>query len=1249
MKRALVLVASVLAVLPALSTAVNLTEFQGGAAAVIAGLEAPGFSAPVNLSIPAECHVRKAVLNVASAPGNATFPGDPSRVVLSLDGKALWTFAGQGFGALGNQTVFADGNATRMLDIGPGGGAAEQRIRLMKKAVPGSASLDLELTGKGAWVEKLNWSASGYSEQLGRSVSGAGDVNGDGYGDFLVGEPNYQNNGYAVGKARLFFGGPNVNATADLNFTSISYNHDQRGYSVSDAGDVNGDGYDDIIIGALNAYRSGGSYQSGAAFIYYGGPAMDTIADVALYGLNQYDSFGCSVSGAGDVNRDGYDDVIVGACNNDAAGSDSGQIYIFYGGQSMDSASDFVFNGSASGDAFGYSVSGAGDVNGDGYADVIAGAPYGGIMDNGYARLFFGGQGMGASASLNLTGETNWDNLGQSVSDAGDVNGDGYDDVLIGAPQFLNGTIRPGAAYLLLGGKPMDAKIDLRVEGESDYDFFGGSVSSAGDIDRDGRDDFLVGAPYWDAGTYNKGRAYAFLGGASPDGTPDMMFNGSEEYDQFGWAVSGAGDVNEDGRSDFLVGAPYANLGNYDTGRAYLFSWVPGILDPELSVGGRVVFSAKGYINATKKVDCLQAVAACLSTAIPNGTDQFDNRYVDVPVVLRAQSDGRAVLDNISIPYEYESAVPDFGEWLEEYRLGHKNAADQSGNLAVPLQVSASSGGRVRLSSLSVNYDDAPALLAPVPELALDEDTANGELADLHQFFVDDVDPAEVLSFSIVMATNSSLVALAIQNNRFLSADALEGEANDNWTGTVEAVVSCSDHFGSRRLSNPFTVVVQNVNDAPVITSRPPAQATAGEPYVYDVTADDGDHDVLVFKLAKAPAGMAINATSGRLEWTPPAGGLYDVTVLADDGKLSDRQSFTVSVPNRPPRFTSAPPAGAFVGVPLVYNLTAWDDDNDTLTWSLPAAPPGMTLSPGRLSWTPGAPGAFPVSIEVSDGKASAWQNFTLAVTQPNRAPKFTSTPPGAATAEVPLVHEVRAVDDDGDPVALSLSAGPPGMALEAGRLSWTPAGAGNFTVVLAATDGKGGSATQEFLLRVSPAVRPVVLVAFPSSGQSVEGKAEFSGTVQRGTHPVEKVEARIDGGGWMGATGTESWRLTFDAGKLRRGAHAVEVRAFDGKGWSEPVTVVFRIEKAAEDGNEGLSLMVLLGVAAALIAMVALAAAAMMRRRAPPPGKGPAEAPAGPPPAAPAGPGALPAVPPPTPLPPEPSKPKPPEREFTP
>ncbi len=384
---------------------------------------------------------------------------------------------------------------------------------------------------------------------FGYSVSDAGDVNNDGYDDLIVGSYGYD---VRKGRAQIYFGGSSVDTTADVTLTGNSKNN-YFGISVSSAGDVNGDGYDDVIVG---------EYFSNRARIYFGGSTMDATADVTLTGdANTY--FGISVSSAGDVNKDGYDDVIVGAYGYN---SSKGSAYIFYGGSSMDATADVTLTGEASNNYFGYSVSTAGDVNGDGYDDVIVGA-YGYSSEKGRAYIYFGGSSMDATADVTLTGEANNNYFGYSVSTAGDVNSsNGYDDVIVGAYGYNSSK---GRAYVFYGGSSMDATADVILEGEKNGDNFGYSVSCAGNVNKDYYDDVIVGAI---GRNTNKGSAYIFYGGSSMNSTADVVMNGENNYDKFGYSVSNAGDVNNDGYDDFIIGAPYNKLKGFQNGKSYVYS-----------------------------------------------------------------------------------------------------------------------------------------------------------------------------------------------------------------------------------------------------------------------------------------------------------------------------------------------------------------------------------------------------------------------------------------------------------------------------------------------------------------------------------------------------------------------------------------------------------------------------------------------------------------------------------------------------
>jgi hypothetical protein len=338
---------------------------------------------------------------------------------------------------------------------------------------------------------------------------------------------------------------------------------DDFGMSVSDAGDVDNDGYDDLIVGAPE--NDAGGIWAGRAYVYSGqtGALLWTFTGEAAY-----DKFGGSVSGAGDVDADGYADLIVGAWQNDAAGNYAGRAYVYSG---RTGGLLWTFTGEASSDYFGHFVSGAGDVDNDGYADLIVGA-YGNDEAGDYAGKVYVYSGQTGAVLLTFTGEAAGDRFGYSVSGAGDVDNDGYADLIVGAPFNDAGGDRNGRAYVYSG---RTGTLLWTFTGESIVAGFGWSVSEAGDVDADGNVDLIVGASLNDAGGTDAGRAYVYSGAT---GAVLLTFTGEAAGDRFGSSVSGAGDFDADGYADLIVGA-YANAagGNY-AGRAYVYSGLTGAL-----------------------------------------------------------------------------------------------------------------------------------------------------------------------------------------------------------------------------------------------------------------------------------------------------------------------------------------------------------------------------------------------------------------------------------------------------------------------------------------------------------------------------------------------------------------------------------------------------------------------------------------------------------------------------------------------
>ena len=336
---------------------------------------------------------------------------------------------------------------------------------------------------------------------------------------------------------------------------------DAFGFSVSGAGDVNGDGFADLIVGAPVDDNNGSN--SGSARVLSG---LDGSALHEFNGDSVGEEFGTSVSGAGDVNGDGRADLIVGARLDDNNGLSSGSARVLSG---LDGGELFEFDGDSAGDEFGFSVSGAGDVNGDGFADLIVGAfdDDNNGKDSGSARVL---SGLDGGELYEFNGDSADDRFGVSVSDAGDVNGDGFADLVVGAFDDDNNGTDSGSARVLSGS---DGSELFEFNGDSANDDFGGSVSGAGDVNGDGIADLIVGADRDDNNGANSGSARVLSG---LDGSALHEFNGDSVGEEFGTSVSGAGDVNGDGRADLIVGARLDDNNGSFSGSARVLSGFDG-------------------------------------------------------------------------------------------------------------------------------------------------------------------------------------------------------------------------------------------------------------------------------------------------------------------------------------------------------------------------------------------------------------------------------------------------------------------------------------------------------------------------------------------------------------------------------------------------------------------------------------------------------------------------------------------------
>ena len=493
------------------------------------------------------------------------------------------------------------------------GGQAIGTVRVVVS--PTTIPLGVVAAGRGGFA--IDGEAS--DDASGGSVSAAGDVNGDGLADLIVAAARADATGDNSGRSYVVFGKADTTAvqlsavaggTGGFSIDGAS-EYDYAGGSVSGAGDVNGDGLADLIVGADRTGPNG----SGRSYVVFGkadtaGVQLSAVASgvggFPLDGAASYEGSGGSVSGAGDVNGDGLDDLVVGAGRADPSGYNSGRSYVVFG--KADTAAvelsavasgvgGFVLAGAADSDYAGASVSGAGDVNGDGLADLIVGA-YGADAngeDSGRSYVVFGKADTAALAlsavaagqgGFALDGETAFDESGFSVSEAGDVNGDSLADLIVGAVGADANGSGSGRSYVVFG-KSDTASVQLSavasgaggfvLDGAAAFDLAGVSVSGAGDGDGDGLADLIVGAAVADDDY--AGRGYVVFGKADTAGVQlsavstgvgGFALEGEAAYDYAGFSLSTAGDVNGDGFSDVIVGAFGADPNGEDSGRSYV-------------------------------------------------------------------------------------------------------------------------------------------------------------------------------------------------------------------------------------------------------------------------------------------------------------------------------------------------------------------------------------------------------------------------------------------------------------------------------------------------------------------------------------------------------------------------------------------------------------------------------------------------------------------------------------------------------
>jgi hypothetical protein len=378
-----------------------------------------------------------------------------------------------------------------------------------------------------SWSAESNQANSSFGGGIGTAIAGGGDVNGDGYSDVIIGAPTFDNGESDEGKVFVYFGAQQ-GLSQSANWTAEG---DQvNGYfgsSVSFAGDVNNDGFDDVLVAATGLSK---------VYLYFGSATGLGLVPVWVSGtFANCLQIGFSVGSAGDINNDGYGDIILGSIYCSNGQTNEGRVFAYYGsGSGLATEPDWSFESDQANAHLGYRVASAGDVNSDGYSDVLVSAI---IYDNGEnneGRVFlFLGSSSGLSAVPDWFAESNQSTpsgefgalFGSDIASGGDVDGDGFGDVLVGARGYdRNGFLKDAGRVYLFNGSASGLSSEPSWIGEppatAPNDYCGASVDGAGDITGDGYDDIIFGCYGYDNGQLNEGVVYLHYGEPVPSPTP---------------------------------------------------------------------------------------------------------------------------------------------------------------------------------------------------------------------------------------------------------------------------------------------------------------------------------------------------------------------------------------------------------------------------------------------------------------------------------------------------------------------------------------------------------------------------------------------------------------------------------------------------------------------------------------------------------------------------------------------------------
>jgi hypothetical protein len=955
------------------------------------------------------------------------------------------------------------------------GGTDSGKVYLVSgsKFARGGISLD------GGYDEDASLYGNQY-EAVGYGIADLGDVNGDGLGDFLVGAPGYGHWERSSGTAYLVLGDM-LHLSKDKELASeyiVKYagvtSWSETGADVRSAGDFDGDGIKDFLIGAPGYPTKAPDY-AGAAYLVYGVKVKDAkswgeyksvnAADLIIASKEAGSETGYQVSKAGDINGDGYDDIMISAPLSNSGCLGCGKIAIFFGGPqrrtgTIDiSKADVTIYGDISFLHLGETTAAAGDVNGDGFDDIIFGDwDSCGISYAGCAGVIFGHGGAWKSGKVSsflgasYLGEQSGDDAGLSLAGAGDVNGDGFNDFLIGAPLNDHFQQDGGRTYLVLGKASGWTKnqslgaVDAAWAQNEMNSLSGYAVAGGHDLDGDFLDDIIIGKPWmntWVA-TFS-GASVIFparnhkpnvVGSVDVYTDPAMTKKADYVSKDTQLYIRAMGTDNSPTTVDVTQVVVYNNKTD-DNIEVRLMETGPntgiftGLLRPmNVTNENRHWMRALGYTRVTVQSD-------------QNPTAKADFR---VGAEISPAKDTTTVLEDSTYNIQYQVFGGDSSwtwtlfsnaSWLG---LGAKNGTLQGiptnanvGTYSVMLRACGDTTGICDYRTFKLEVKNTP------PKILTKDITSVLEDSRYLVTYTSSDDGQGDITWNFT--SNATWLSWGAQNQT------VYGTPRNADGGNYSVKISVDDgHKGTEKRS--FVLRVNNTNDPPVITTPDVLTATEDIQYQVNYKAVDPDptNDVLTWNLTTDAKWLSLTKW-GSLWGTPRNDdvGVWAVQVtVSDPGMLKDVRRFNITVlnVNDPPVITSTPVDYAVLGTTYRYNMTALDiDKGDVLTYSIVSGPTDAKMDPrwGRLIWTPAKTqkGPFEIMVSVTDGNVTILQGFKVFVNGP---PRITSTPVLKAGANMPYTYQVVAQDPNQEPLTYKLMEHPLGMTLSAGGLlRYTP------------------------------------------------------------------------------------------------------------------------------------------------------------------------------------------------------------------